>query len=65
MKIIFQAFIKQYTQKGLVSGDKSHRLLLSDLQIAPEMLSKLAAAPTDKPFAICLLLEDETTQPTA
>ena len=54
LEIKFTAFIKENSQKGLVSGDKSHRLTLHELHIDNENMMKLAIAPVDQEFEIVM-----------
>jgi hypothetical protein len=53
-EIKFSAFIKENSQKGLVSGDKSHRLTLHELKIDNENIMKLAIAPTNQEFEVIM-----------
>jgi len=45
--IQFNAFKKEFTQKGLASGDLSTRLLVHEIQITGEELHKLVDLPAD------------------
>ena len=57
MKIEFRAFIKEYNQKGLVSGDKSHYLILHEFTIDDTNTRELSTAPTNKEAKITIDFE--------
>jgi hypothetical protein len=54
MEIRLKAFIKEYNQKGLVSGDKSHYLILHEFVIDEENIKQLSIAPTNKEAKITI-----------
>jgi len=54
MLIELKAFIKEYNQKGLVSGDKSHRLILHEFTIDEENTKRLSTAPTNQEAKITI-----------
>ena len=57
--ITFQAFKKQFSQKGLQTGDLSSQLLLHELQIDQENLHKLVDLPADTLLSITISTTSE------